>query len=189
VFNGLIVVGKFRQEKRVLPSFINQYKFMEKFRALLILAVIYSISLLVIAANKDIEPKRIVKVITKVIPENPDEFTPEKFKEYLISLNIKHYKIVFAQSKLETGNFTSQAFLNSNNLFGMKIALSRPTTSCGKYKSYARYNSWRESVLDYALYYSKYLSKFRTQTAYLNYLSKHYASDSNYINKLKNLIK
>jgi len=162
---------------------------MQNFKVLTILFSIYAMSLLIIAANKDIEPKRIVKVITKYVPENPDKFTPEKFKEYLISLNIKHHNIVFAQASLETGNFTSQAFLNSNNLFGMKIALSRPTTNCGKYKSYARYNSWRESVLDYALYYSKYLSKFRTQTAYLNYLSRHYASDSNYINKLKNLIK
>ena len=161
---------------------------MDKFRALLIIASVYAISLLIIAASKQKTPEKIVKIITRVIPEKSDEFTEKKFNEYLINLNIKHHKIVFAQAKLETGNFTSFGFKKSNNLFGMRAAKSRPTTNSGEYLGYAKYNSWRESVLDYALYYSKYLSRFRTQKSYLNYLSKHYASDSNYVNKLKKLI-
>lgn len=162
---------------------------MEHFRALLIVFCIYAAAMLMVAMGKDKDPKVIVRTETKVIPENPDEFTPEKFKEYLKALNIKHYKIAYAQACLETGNFKSKTFRISNNLFGMRQAKSRPTTNSGEYLRHACYTHWRESVLDYALYYSKYLSKFRTQKSLLNYLAKHYAEDSMYVIKIKNLIK
>ncbi len=159
------------------------------FRALLVVFTIYAGCMLMLAISKDKLPIKIVKTEIRYINKNPDEFTPEKFKEYLKALNIKHYNIVYAQASLETGNFTSRTFRISNNLFGMKQAKSRPTTNCGKYLNYACYNHWRESVIDYALYYSKYLSKFKTQKSLFNYLSKHYASDSLYIQKLKKLMK
>jgi uncharacterized FlgJ-related protein len=159
------------------------------FRALLVVFTIYAGCMLMLAISKDKPPIEIVKTEIRYIDKNSDEFTPEKFKEYLKSLNIKHYNIVYAQASLETGNFKSKTFRISNNLFGMKQAKSRPTTNCGKYLNYACYTHWRESVIDYALYYSKYLSKFKTQKSLFNYLSKHYASDSMYINKLKKLMK
>lgn len=162
---------------------------MNPFKALLVLFCIYATALLVSFVVKEKDPVVIIKTKTRVIEENPDEFTSEKFLNYLKNLNIKHYKIAYAQACLETGNFKSKAFRISNNLFGMKIAKSRPTTNSGEYLKHAKYNHWRESVIDYALYYSKYLSKFKTQKSLLNYLAKHYASDSMYLEKLKNLIK
>lgn len=159
------------------------------FRALLIVFIIYAGCMLILAMGKDKDPKVIVRTQTMVIPQDPDVFTPEKFKEYLKALNIKHYDVAYAQACLETGNFKSKAFIISKNLFGMKQAKSRPTTNSGEYLKHARYNHWRESVVDYALYYSKYLSKFRTKKSLLNYLSKHYATDSMYIVKIKNLIR
>lgn len=162
---------------------------MEHFRALLIVFTIYAACMLTLAMTKEKEPEVIVRTQTMVIPQNPDVFTPEKFKEYLKALNIRHYKIAYAQACLETGNFKSKAFRISNNLFGMKQAKSRPTTNSGEYLKHAKYTHWRESVIDYALYYSKYLSKFKTQKSLLNYLSKHYATDSMYVVKIKNLIK
>lgn len=162
---------------------------MAPFRVLLIIFCLYATALLVSFVVKQKEPQVVVRTQTMVIPQDPDVFTPEKFKEYLKALNIRHYDVAYAQACLETGNFKSKAFIVSKNLFGMKQAKSRPTTCSGEYLKHARYNHWRESVVDYALYYSKYLSKFKTQKSLLNYLSKHYAEDSMYIVKIKNLIK
>jgi uncharacterized FlgJ-related protein len=162
---------------------------MAPFRVLLIIFCLYATALLVSFVVKEKEPQIVVRTQTMVIPQDPDVFTPEKFKEYLKALNIRHYDVAYAQACLETGNFKSKAFIVSKNLFGMKQAKSRPTTNSGEYLKHARYNHWRESVIDYALYYSKYLSKFRTKKSLLNYLSKHYATDSMYVVKIKNLIK
>lgn len=162
---------------------------MAHFRVLLIVFCVYATGLVLVAVSKDSNPKVIVRTKTRVIPQNPDEFTKEKFLNYLKELNIKYYKIAYAQACLETGYFKSKIFKYSNNLFGMRQAKSRPTTNSGQYLKHAKYNHWRESVLDYALYYSKYLSRFNTENQLLNYLKDNYAQDQNYINKLKTLIK
>jgi hypothetical protein len=122
-----------------------------------------------------------------IILNDYDKFTPEKFKAYLNDLNIPHADIVYAQSVIETGNFTSNIFRMNNNLFGMKTASIRPTTHMGEENGHAVYKHWRQSVIDYALYSSCYLTKLSTDE-YLNYLKDRYAEDPNYINKIKTLI-
>ncbi|HEY5588403.1 MAG TPA: glucosaminidase domain-containing protein [Candidatus Paceibacterota bacterium] len=114
-----------------------------------------------------------------------DKFTSENFKEYLYHLNIKFPDIVYNQARLETANFTSKVFLENNNLFGMKLSTSRPTTSNEVENGYASYKNWHDSAIDFSLYQSKYLSDF-TREQYLNYIGKNYASDSLYINKIIN---
>ena len=121
--------------------------------------------------------------------ENKDEFSEEKLKLYINELNIPFGDIVFAQSKLESGNFKSNIFLENHNLFGLKEAKIRSTTALGEQNNHAYYTSWRESVLDYALYSCKYLSGLKTRDDYLNYLSMNYAEDTNYIIKLKKILK
>jgi len=74
-------------------------------------------------------------------------------------------KIFYAQAAHETGNFTSRAFVEQNNLFGMKEAQKRKTTDIdsgvfnaqnGSFKAdaigYSEYESIEDSVLD-LLYY------------------------------------
>ena len=51
---------------------------------------------------------------------------------------VPHANIVLAQSKLETGNYTSKVCKNKNNLFGIR-----------KGNKYKTYNTWKESVSDY----------------------------------------
>lgn len=116
---------------------------------------------------------------------NKDKFTPENFKDYLYHLNIKFPDIVYSQARLETANFTSKVFRENNNLFGMKASSSRPTTSNEVEGGYAYYSTWKESVLDYAFYQSRYLLDL-SREQYLQYLGKYYAKDSIYINKLIN---
>lgn len=123
----------------------------------------------------------------RLIIEKHDEFTPEKLQHYLTDLNIKFPHIVYAQACLETGNFTSEVFRNNRNLFGMKEAKKRATTNCGTDLGHAVYFTWRESVLDYALYQTAFLSEISTEEEYYNYLSQFYAEDPTYVSKVKTI--
>jgi hypothetical protein len=124
----------------------------------------------------------------RLIIEKHDEFTTDKLHQYLKDLNIKFPEIVYAQACLETGKFTSEVFKNNRNLFGMKEAKVRPTTNCGTDLGHAVYFTWRESVMDYALYQAAFLSDIRTEEEYYNYLSQFYAEDPSYVVKVKAIV-
>jgi hypothetical protein len=113
------------------------------------------------------------------------EFTPENLMLQIKRSGVRFPEIVFAQAVIETGHFKSTIFMEGNNLFGMKVARSRPTTSIGEYSNHALYDHWTSSVMDYALYQSAYLRKLKTKDQYYNYLSQNYAEDPNYVTKLK----
>lgn len=136
-----------------------------------------------------------IKYITEetkaiIIKENDkkDEFSEAKLKEYVLELNIKFPHIVLAQSQIESGYYKSHIFKENNNLFGMKEAKQRPTTNKGTENNHAYYDNWKESVVDYALYQSKYLSSLKTEREYLDYISQSYAEDPNYVSKIKRII-
>lgn len=116
-------------------------------------------------------------------------FSKENLKEKLRELNLKFPEIVYAQAVLETGDFKSFVFKENNNLFGMKLAKSRPTTAIGFENNHAEYFSWEMSVVDYALYQAAFLRKIRTEEEYLEFLSNNYAKDGNYISKIRKIIK
>ena len=118
-----------------------------------------------------------------------NEFSREKLKAYILELNIKYPYIVLAQAQLETGGFKSQIFKENHNLFGMKVATKRPTTNKGEENGHAYYENWRESVVDYAFYSAQYLSNIKSEAEYFEYLKQNYAEDSNYVDKLKEIIK
>jgi hypothetical protein len=127
---------------------------------------------------------------SKIINITKDEpFSEEALVSYIEELNIKFANIVIAQAKLETANFSSRIFKENNNLFGMKVAKIRPTTNKGEQYSHAVFSSWKESVIDYALYQARYLYSLKTEEEYLSYLSQSYAEDKKYVEKLKKIIK
>lgn len=103
---------------------------------------------------------------------------------YILSLNIQHADIVLKQALYETGHFTSKICKENNNLFGMKVAKQRPTTATGEQYKHAKYDSWQMSVVDYALWQTKYCHNL-TENEYLEYLQRVYSTNKNYINVLK----
>jgi len=123
-----------------------------------------------------------------VIIQEHNQFSEEKLIEQLIELNVKFPYIVFAQSKLETGNFTSKIFRENSNLFGMREAKQRITTARGTENNHAYYASWGESVYDYAFYQCRYLSNIQTEEQYFQYLGQSYAENPNYVSILKDMI-
>jgi uncharacterized FlgJ-related protein len=90
---------------------------------------------------------------------------------------------------VETGHWKSNIFLENHNLFGMKEAKSRITTSAGTQNNHAYYNTWRESVYDYAFYQARYLGSINSESAYYSYLDASYAENPNYIAAIKKTIK
>lgn len=72
------------------------------------------------------------------------------FKDELLTLifklRLEHPDIVFAQAKLESGNFNSQIFRENNNLFGMKMPWNRPTVAIGVKRGHAADPSYVEKI-------------------------------------------
>ena len=97
--------------------------------------------------------------------------TTEQVKKEHERQQVPQASIVLAQARLETGNFTSQKCKRDHNLFGIKHA--------GKY---AKYKTWKESIVDY----KKRISSRYNGGCYYEFLYRiGYASDPNYIRKLK----
>lgn len=87
--------------------------------------------------------------------------------------NIPHPAVVLAQARLETGNFKSDYYRRSRNLFGIK-----------KGGKYAIYRNWRDGVMDY----KRLVSSRYDGGSYYSFLRRiNYASDPNYIEKLKEI--
>lgn len=112
------------------------------------------------------------------------EFTEQKLSQYIQDLGIPYPHIVLAQAKLETGHFTSKIFKENNNLFGMKKAYSRPSTSIAVNRGHAKYKNWKDSVLDFALY-KAYVARDLTEEEYYALLGSSYAEDPLYTDKVK----
>jgi hypothetical protein len=123
-----------------------------------------------------------------IIVQEFNAFSEDKLIDKLTELNVKFPYIVLAQSKLETGNYTSKIFKENNNLFGMREAKQRITTAVGTEHNHAYYHSWHESVLDYAFYQCRYLSGINTEEQYFNYLRQSYAEDPSYVNRLITIV-
>lgn len=118
-----------------------------------------------------------------------NEFSETRLIEKIKELNFRFPHIILAQAKLESGHYKSGIFLENNNLFGMKEAKLRSNLAKGTNRGHAYYESWQESVVDYALYYSTYLTDIRTEGEYFEYLKQNYAEDKSYVTRLKALIK
>ena len=71
----------------------------------------------------------------------------------------------------------------------MKEAKIRATLAKGTNRGHAYYDSWQESLYDYALFYNTYLHDIKTEGEYFEYLRQNYAQDPTYVERLKALIK
>lgn len=118
------------------------------------------------------------------------KFTPELLREALFYAEVQNPAIVYRQAVLETGNFTSDLFKQGNNLLGMRLARVRPSCATAiEYDYHATYSHWFDSVMDYKLLQDWYASKSYTFEDYYQFLGLiQYATDPNYIEKLKSVV-
>lgn len=123
---------------------------------------------------------------TKVLPKEPEEtegisFLQGELNDSTLYLalqyyEIKHPRIVLAQAKLESGNYKSKHCINKNNLFGLYNS---------KKKRYYSFEHWSHSVKAYK---NMIEYKHRDDEDYYKFLKRiGYASDPNYISKVKQI--
>lgn len=96
--------------------------------------------------------------------------------QMLIAEGIQHPKVVLAQAKLETGNYTSLLCKNKHNLFGIK----------GK-RGYRTFSTYTECIR----YYKDHIqNRYDGHSDYYVFLKRiGYASDPKYVTKLKSIVK
>lgn len=128
------------------------------------------------------------ELIVLNIQQEKNKFTEEKFIVLINELNLRYPHIVMAQALLESGNYKSKIFTESNNLFGMKQAKVRINTAKGTQYNHAYYDSWKESVYDYAFYSCRYLHHVQTENEYYAALDASYAEASQYSETLKGIV-
>ena len=112
-------------------------------------------------------------------------FSEQKMISYAKRIGIKYIDVMVAQSRLETGNYTSKVFREGRNLFGMKLPERRETTAVGEHRNHAKYTSWVSSVDDYKIWQSNVLAKVQSKKQYLAYIGKNYAEDPKYLKLIK----
>lgn len=140
-----------------------------------------------------VAPRATVKNLTPeeklIVVREYNGFSEAKLIAQIKALNFKFPYIVLAQSYQESGHYKSTIFRENNNMFGMKEAVVRSNLAKGTNRGHAMYDSWQDCVIDYALYYSTYLSDIKTEGEYFEFLRQNYAEDPTYVSRLKQIIK
>lgn len=133
---------------------------------------------MIIGSNIEKEPKiEIVKIVT----------VDSEIDSLIKNLNIRYPNVVKAQIVLESGFMLSTRAIRDNNLTGMKVAKTRPTTAINK-SGHAIYNSIEDCIIDYALWQSQNAFRCKTEQDYVELLGRIYAEDPKYIEKLKKIL-
>jgi uncharacterized FlgJ-related protein len=145
-----------------------------KFYAKALLFLLLSVAGLSYTTVRVIESEKVPVVITN---DSTEELTKESLRLYLKECNVKFPEIVLKQALLESNSFKSNVFKQNNNLFGMRISTSRPTTHKGDNLGFAYYTSWKESVLDYALWQASYTKSINSEKQYYDFLDEIYCTD------------
>jgi len=116
----------------------------------------------------------------------PKEINDSILYQFLLNNNAWYPDILLKQAKIESANYTSNIYKNTNNLYGMKRVGKRQTTQLNNtYNGYGSYNNWCLSVLDRMLWdVFIFKGKKPSKEEYLNAMNI-YAEDDFYIQKLK----
>ena len=170
--------------------------------SILIIAIVFLSVLLTVATIASLSNKKEIKILTTQVEQDEQMLTleyaigywfinaPEHVNDsvlynFLVENGAWYPDILLKQAKLESGNYTSNVFMNSCNLYGMRKVGKRQTTQIGIYNGYGVYNNWCLSVLDRMLWdVFRFKNKKPSREEYLKALGL-YAEDNNYINKLK----
>lgn len=117
------------------------------------------------------------------------QFTPEILMKTLKDSGIYFPDIVWSQSALETGNWTSKVYVQNHNLFGMKLPGRRSTTALGSKRGYASYSDWVQSVRDFKLWQKALrIDSNTSREKYYSILNRIYSKNPSYIAHVKKIV-
>lgn len=116
----------------------------------------------------------------------PKDINDSILYKFLVNNNAWYPDILLKQAKIESSNYSSDVYLNANNLYGMKKVGKRQTTQLNNtYKGYGCYSNWCLSVLDRMLWDMFMFDNVKpSKEEYLKAMSI-YAEDTNYIKKIE----
>jgi len=135
--------------------------------------------------SPELKKERIPQETRMLIIREEHSFSEEKLIAEISKYNCKFSHIIMAQAKVESGDFKSRLFREQNNCFGFRIAGRRLSLNIREQNGYASFDSWRDCVTEYMLYYSSFLRHIKTEEEYYRYLGSSYAEDPNYIIKIR----
>lgn len=116
----------------------------------------------------------------------PKEINDTILYQFLLNNNAWYPDILLKQAKIESTNYTSNVYKNTNNLYGMKKVGKRQTTQLNDtYNGYGCYNNWCLSVLDRMLWdIFMFKGEKPSKEEYLKVMGI-YAEDTLYIQKIQ----
>ena len=134
----------------------------------------------IVSQQPKVETVSVIEVADTIINEQLKFFslTPkEGLEEALSYYGLEHKDIVYAQAVLETGHFKSKACLKYNNLFGLYDS---------KNHRYYIFDHWKDCVIAYKEWIQ---NKYQPPDNYYAFLEEiNYATDKEYISKLKSIV-
>jgi hypothetical protein len=172
-----------------------KFRWMSVFTILLLLASsIFHTKLKNVAEDNKILKEQLYKDETELALEHsigywfinkPEEINDSILYVFLRDNNAWYPEILLKQAKLESGNYSSNVYKNTNNLYGMKKVGKRLSTQLkDTYNGYGCYTNWCESVLDRLLWDIFYFKNEKpTKEEYLKAMSI-YAEAENYVELL-----
>lgn len=104
------------------------------------------------------------------------ELNKDNFYLACAVMDIHHPEIVYAQAKLESGNFTSHVYNTKNNFLGLYNS---------RKKTYYEFDHWTSCLQGYKDYVQV---KCKNDDYYQFLKDLPYAADPNYIGKVKNIV-
>lgn len=123
--------------------------------------------------------------------------TVQLLYEALLFNEIQNPEIVVKQAIVETGNFKSKIYRETNNPFGMHLAASRKSITTefvygdyynGQFHKMAKFNCWYDAVLDFKYWQTFWLNNILTERQYYTFLDTlPYAVNPNYISMIKSI--
>jgi flagellum-specific peptidoglycan hydrolase FlgJ len=115
------------------------------------------------------------------VPMTELEMSKDNFFSVCEMLSIKHPEVVYAQARLESGNFTSSHYVKRNNFLGIYDSRNH---------RYMSFEHWTDCLVAYRDKVQYRYKRNADRNDYMNWLVEiGYAEDPDYINKIKRMVK
>lgn len=138
--------------------------------------VIFAVILLLLGFSSGVKVNTVIEKIPVILKPKEPECTPTNVKEFIAKLNLRFPKIVYQQVMCESNNLTSATFKQFNNLLGMENARIRPTVGTDIGARWAKYENWKQSLVDYALWQTSMAYNIDTEEDYYALLDEVYCN-------------
>lgn len=133
-----------------------------------------AICLLLLGFSSAVKVNTLVERIPIYLEHKEDPCNELTVKAYIKTLNLRFPKIVFQQVMVESGHLNSPISKDLNNLVGMECTTGRPTLGINIGQRFAKYNTWKECLADYALWQNYMTREVRNEDEYYEFLDKVY---------------